>query len=617
MCGIVGYLGTKNTKNILFDGLKSLEYRGYDSSGICILNHGEFVKYRAPGKIKELENKVLNLDIEGRVGIAHTRWATHGPAVEKNAHPHEVGDICIVHNGIIENYQEIRAQLIARGAKIASDTDSELIAHLINEQLLITGDFFKAVFESRKLLQGAYAVLVISKKNPDEMIAFKSGPPMILAAGEDGTDVDFFIASDVQAVIKYTKKVYYLNDQEMIHVKNKDVKVFDLKGQTLPIHFETLNWNAELVDKKGYSHYMLKEIYEQPNAVSHALIPHIDPIDQKLKIKGFFDSEEQTHEFLKNLNHIQIVACGTSFYSGMYAEYVFEKLAGISTEIDIASEYRYRNPILSEKTLVIFISQSGETADTLAALRLAKSKGARTLSVCNTYKSSIDRESEFSIYMNSGPEVGVASTKAFTSTLVIMATLGIALAKAKQKINSDEEAHWIQSLLSLPLKMENVLAYDKFFKKVSHSLKNKKGFLYMGRGTNFPIAMEGALKLKELAYKHAEGYAAGEMKHGPLALIDEDMMIIMLCPEDDLYEKTMSNLEEVKARNGHVIGIGSLGDQKLENMCEHFLGLPTANWITYPILETIPLQLLAFHVADSLGHDVDQPRNLAKSVTVE
>jgi glucosamine--fructose-6-phosphate aminotransferase (isomerizing) len=613
MCGIVGYLGSKSTKNILFDGLKALEYRGYDSSGIAILDKGEFIKFRAPGKIIELEKKVQDKTLVGHVGIAHTRWATHGPAVEKNAHPHEVGDICIVHNGIIENYQSIRQQLIARGAKINSDTDSELIAHLINEQLALRGDFYKAVVETRKLLEGAFAVLVISKKNPDEMIAFKSGPPMILAQGED----DFYIASDVQAVIKYTKKVYYLNDHEMIHIKNNMVTVTDLQGQALPVEFETISWNAEQVDKKGFAHYMLKEIYEQPNAVSLALLPHIDPETQNLKIKGFFDSPEQTTEFLKDINHIQIVACGTSFYSGMYAEYVFEKLAGISTEIDIASEYRYRSPILNSKTLVIFISQSGETADTLAALRLAKSKGARTLSICNTYRSSIDRESEFSIYMNSGAEIGVASTKAFTSTLVIMATLGLALTKAKGLLSEQDESKWIQSLLSLPLKMENVLAYDKFFKKVSHSLKSKKGFLYMGRGTNFPIAMEGALKLKELAYKHAEGYAAGEMKHGPLALIDEDMMIIMLCPEDDLYEKTMSNLEEVKARKGLVIGLGSIGDQKLEAMCEHFLGLPQADWITYPILETLPLQLLAYHVADSLGHDVDQPRNLAKSVTVE
>lgn len=613
MCGIVGYLGSKNTKNILFDGLKALEYRGYDSSGIAILDKGEFIKFRAPGKIIELEKKVQDKNLEGQVGIAHTRWATHGPAVEKNAHPHEVGDVCIVHNGIIENYQTIREQLIKRGAKINSDTDSELIAHLISEQLILKGDFYKAVVETRKLLEGAFAVLVISRKNPDEMIAFKSGPPMILAKGED----DFYIASDVQAVIKYTKTVYYLNDHEMIHIKDKVVTVTDLQGHALPVEFETISWNAEQVDKKGFAHYMLKEIYEQPNAVSLALLPHIDPETQSLQIKGFFDSPEQTNDFLKDVNHIQIVACGTSFYSGMYAEYVFEKLAGISTEIDIASEYRYRSPILGPQTLVVFISQSGETADTLAALRLAKSKGARTLSICNTYRSSIDRESEFSIYMNSGPEVGVASTKAFTSTLVIMATLGLALTKAKGLLTAQDESKWIQSLLSLPLKMENVLAYDKFFKKVSHSLKSKKGFLYMGRGTNFPIAMEGALKLKELAYKHAEGYAAGEMKHGPLALIDEDMMIIMLCPEDDLYEKTMSNLEEVKARKGIVIGLGSLGDQKLEAMCEHFLGLPQADWITYPILETLPLQLLAYHVADSLGHDVDQPRNLAKSVTVE
>lgn len=613
MCGIVGYLGTKSTKDILFDGLKALEYRGYDSSGVCILNKNEFIKYRAPGKISNLEHKVDGKDLTGNVGIAHTRWATHGPAVEKNAHPHEVGDVCIVHNGIIENYQDIRADLIARGAEISSDTDSELIAHLINEQLKLKGDFYKAVFEARKMLHGAFAVLAISKKNPHEMIAFKSGPPMILAQG----DHDFYIASDVQAVIKYTKQVYYLNDNELAHIKNGAVKIVDLQGQDVPFQFEAINWNAEQVDKKGYAHYMLKEIYEQPNAVSHAILPHIDPETQKLKIKGFFDDEERTTEFLKGVNHIQIIACGTSFYSGMYAEYVFEKLAGISTEIDIASEYRYRSPIVNEKTLVIFISQSGETADTLAALRLAKSKGAHTLSICNTYRSSIDRESEFSIYMNSGAEIGVASTKAFTSTLVIMATLGLALTKAKGLLSDADETKWLQSLLSLPMKMENVLAYDKFFKKVSHTLKNKKGFLYMGRGTHYPIAMEGALKLKELAYKHAEGYAAGEMKHGPLALIDEDMMIVMLCPEDDLYEKTMSNLEEVRARKGRVIGIGSFGDTKLEGLCEHFLSLPTADWITYPVLETLPLQLLSYHVADSLGHDVDQPRNLAKSVTVE
>lgn len=613
MCGIVGYLGTKNTKDILIDGLKALEYRGYDSSGICVLNAGEFIRYRSPGKISNLEQKIEGKEITGSVGIAHTRWATHGPAVERNAHPHEVGDVCIVHNGIIENYQTIRADLLSRGAEITSDTDSELIAHLINEQLKLKGDFYKAVFEARKMLEGAYAVLVISKKNPHEMIAFKSGPPMILAQG----DHDYYIASDVQAIIKYTKQIYYLNDNEMIYLKNGVVQISDLQGHPIDFEFETINWNAEQVDKKGFAHYMLKEIYEQPNAVSHALQPHIHSETQKLKIKGFFEDEAQTNEFLKGVNHIQIVACGTSFYSGMYAEYVFEKLAGVSTEIDIASEYRYRNPILDKNTLVIFISQSGETADTLAALRLAKSKGARTLSICNTYRSSIDRESEFSIYMNSGPEIGVASTKAFTSTLVIMATLGLALAKAKDLLSEEDEIKWLQSLLSLPMKMENVLAYDKFFTKVSHTLKNKKGFLYMGRGTHYPIAMEGALKLKELAYKHAEGYAAGEMKHGPLALIDEDMMIIMLCPEDDLYEKTMSNLEEVKARKGRIIGIGSFGDTKLEGLCEHFLSLPAADWITYPVLETLPLQLLAYHVADSMGHDVDQPRNLAKSVTVE
>lgn len=613
MCGIVGYLGSNKTSEVLFKGLKALEYRGYDSSGLCILNEEGFVKYRAPGKIVELEKKVEGKDLTGRVGIAHTRWATHGPAVEKNAHPHEVGEVCIVHNGIIENYQEIKEELIKRGADVKSDTDSELIAHLINENLSANDDFYQAVFKARRVLEGAYAVLVISKKNPDEMIAFKSGPPMILAKDDES----FYVASDIQAVIKYTKDVCYLNDNEMVHIKGNTVTMYNPDSKTIPVNFEKINWSAEQVDKRGFAHYMLKEIYEQPNAVSLALKPHIDSQTSKIKMKGFFESELETLKFLGEVDRIQIVACGTSFYSGMYAEYIFEKLAEVSTEIDIASEYRYREPIIGEKTLVIFVSQSGETADTLAALRLAKSKGAKTLSICNTFKSSIDRESDFSIYMNSGPEVGVASTKAFTSTMVIMATLGIHLAIAKKKISSDQEQTWVQSLLSLPMKMENVLAYDKFFREVSHSLKNKKGFLYMGRGINFPVAMEGALKLKELAYKHAEGYAAGEMKHGPMALIDEDMMIVMLCPKDDLYEKTVSNLQEVKARNGLVIGLGNLGDHKLEAMCEHYIGLPNANWITYPILQTIPLQLLAYHVADSLGHDVDQPRNLAKSVTVE
>ena len=620
MCGIVGYMGPKPTSKVLLEGLKALEYRGYDSSGLCVLNKGKFSRFRAAGKVRFLEDKVKDQSLEGFLGIAHTRWATHGAVLEKNAHPHQVGDICIVHNGIIENHLSIKSGLVDAGRELASDTDSEVIAHLISRRFQAHGDFVKAVIEIQNQIEGAYSVLVLNKNFPTEMLAFKWGPPLVIGKGrsEDG---EYYIASDAQAFIKYTSDVYYVKDHEVIYIKDGEIQSVSLEsGDQLSfqkVEFTKIHWSAEDVDKNGYSHYMLKEIFEQPQAVSQALQPHIQKDSLSVDLQGIFDTTEQRDNFFQSLSEVHIVACGTSFYAGMYGKYVIEKLVGLSVHTDIASEFRYRQPILKSEALVIFISQSGETADTLAALRLAKQRGVKTLSICNTPLSSIDRESDFSIYMNSGVEIGVASTKAFTGTLSLLAILSLSMAKARDQISEDEERQYTQSLLSIPSKLENVLAYNAFLKEASQSLKSHKGFLYMGRGVNYPIAMEGALKLKELAYKHAEGYAAGEMKHGPLALVDEDIMVIMLCPQDELYDKAISNLEEVRARKGKIIGIGVIGDQVLESLSHHFLGVPKADSLTFPILETIPLQLLAFHVANSLGHDVDQPRNLAKSVTVE
>lgn len=613
MCGIVGYIGDRNTKDVLISGLKTLEYRGYDSAGVCVLEDGNFIRVRAAGRIDELEKKTNQVQFHGRTGIAHTRWATHGPAVEKNAHPHAVGDVSIVHNGIIENYLEIKEELLNRGADIESDTDSELVAHLLNDLLKSGKNLLEASLECRQKLEGAYSILVLHKKSEGELIAFKHGPPLLVGKNADET----IVASDIQAILPYSKTVCYLQDGDLVHIQGAEIQFYDESDRAISRSFETITWDAESTDKKGFEHYMLKEIFEQPNAVSMALAPHIYAEDRTIKMQGFYPDQVETEQFFKGIEHIYLVACGTSFYAAMYAEYIFEKLALIPTEVDIASEFRYRSPILNPRSLVIFISQSGETADTLAALRLVKSQGVKTLSICNTKHSSIDRESDFSVYMNSGPEIGVASTKAFTSTLAIAAALGISLARANGRLSLEQEHEYTTSLLSLPMNLENVLAYDTFFKETSEFLKSHKGFLYMGRGTNYPIAMEGALKLKELAYMHAEGYAAGEMKHGPLALIDEKMMVVMLAPQDDLYDKTISNLEEVKARGGQIISLGSVGDHRLEQISHHFLGLPKADWLTYPILETIPLQLMAYHVAKSLGYDVDKPRNLAKSVTVE
>lgn len=627
MCGIVGYLGPQNPKDIIVAGLKKLEYRGYDSAGVAILHGGKTKRVRAEGKLKALEEKLKAEPFDGHLGIGHTRWATHGGPSERNAHPHQVRGVSLVHNGIIENYAEIREDLLARGAQISSDTDSELVAHLLAEQVEKTGSLLKAVQGVLPQIHGAFSIVAMWDHEPETMVAFKDGPPLVVGLGDKET----FVVSDVQACLQHTRRFIYLDDREVVYVHRNQISVYSSEGTSIQKKTVEIDWNSETVEKQGHAHFMLKEIYEQPRSVAAAMEPHLNTDHFKVRLKrvGFhhpleqlesLDVEQdwtQTLSVLKGVERIFMIACGTSNYAAMVGKYLIERIAKVPVETDIASEFRYREPVLPPKTLVMTISQSGETADTLAAIRLAKEKGALTLSLCNVRASSIDREAHGHLYMNSGPEIGVASTKAFTSTLAVLNCFALAMAQAKGTISPAEEKSYVQALLAVPSQLEGVLAYDKYFGEAASILKTYKGFLYMGRGVNFPIAMEGALKLKELAYLHAEGYAAGEMKHGPLALIDERMAIIMLVPEDGLYEKTVSNLEEARARGGKIISLGTGEDEKLRRVSAEYLPLPKALWTVNPILATVPLQLMAYHLADNLGYDVDQPRNLAKSVTVE
>lgn len=612
MCGIVGYLGYQDPKKIIIEGLKRLEYRGYDSAGLAVIHEGKIKTIRAEGKLKALEDKVAQELFNGHLGIGHTRWATHGAPVERNAHPHQVGDISLVHNGIIENYLDIKQDLLTRGAVIKSDTDSELVAHLVNEQILKTNNLFQAVKNTLGRLKGAFSIVVIWEKSPDELVAFKDGPPLIVGLGEK----ENFIVSDVQAALQYTKNYVYLKDREIVHIQNKEVRYFSAEGSPIQKEVSTVNWNTEQIEKMGFKHFMLKEIYEQPRAVAAAIQPHLNPETHQIEIKnlGFKTS---TKELFNSIEHILFVACGTSYYAALVGKYLIEKTSRVPVDVDIASEFRYRQPIIQKNTLVITISQSGETADTLAALRLAKDQHAKTLSITNVPHSSIDREAEGHLYMNSGVEIGVASTKAFTSTLALLNLLALEISKARGVLSVEAENKAVKNLLAVPSQLETVLAFDKYFSEAADKLKEFKGFLYLGRGVSYPIAMEGALKLKELAYLHAEGYAAGEMKHGPLALIDSRMAIVVVAPTDDLIEKTVSNLQEAKARGGKIISIGTGENEALKSMSEYYLSLPIADWMTNPLIATVPLQLMAYHLADSLGLDVDQPRNLAKSVTVE
>jgi glucosamine--fructose-6-phosphate aminotransferase (isomerizing) len=609
VCGIVGYWGSDKPKNIILDGLRRLEYRGYDSTGVAIFDKGILKVSRAPGKLSALESKIKDLDFSGPSGIGHTRWATHGIPNEANAHPHKVGHIAIVHNGIIENYREIRKELLASGVELKSETDSELIAHLLVGEMGKNLTLLQATINVIPKLTGAYSILVINEKDPDSLIAFKNGPPMLVGIGEG----EVIIASDVQAFIDRTHKVIYLDDGEVVKSERDRVEIYNVRGQKVIKKIVEVTWDQGKAEKAGFDHFMQKEIFEQPQALIQTMRDHInhESLEVKLKDTGFSDEE-----FLK-FSRIQMIACGSAWHACVAGKYMFERLSKIATDVDIASEFRYRAPIIDGSTLVVIVSQSGETADTLACLRHCKKMGLKVLSVCNVPHSSIDREADGRLFTKAGTEIGVCSTKAFTAQLLALQLLALNFARIKDALTLTETQHFVRAMLSLPSQTEACLNHDKWFKEAAHSLAKYKGFLYLGRGISYPIALEGALKLKEITYLHAEGYPSGELKHGPIALVDATMAVIAIAPDDDLYEKNVSNIEEVRARGGQIISIGTAENEALKSLSVHYLGIPKSTWASNAILATIPIQLMSYHLACELNRDVDQPRNLAKSVTVE
>ena len=612
MCGIVGYAGSKQAPPILIEGLKRLEYRGYDSAGIASIDNRAIDRRRSKGKISALENLLKTTPLTGKTAIAHTRWATHGRPSDENAHPHIdcSGKIVVVHNGIIENYLKLKSELIARGHKFNSDTDTEVIVHLIEEKIKTCTGLLDAVQETVGELKGSYAMGIISSESPCEIIAARKDSPLIIALSDDGN----FITSDVCAILPYTKKVIYLDDGEIANIKSDSVEVFNNSRQKVKKEVSVINWDAVTAEKQGYRHFMLKEIFEQPESIKDTLSGHIDRDTCNVCLNDFNFSKD----YLVRIKKIFMVACGTAYHACLVGKFLFEDFLKIPCEVDIASEFRYRNPPLSKDTLIVAVSQSGETADTLAAMRLAKSTGAMTSVICNVMGSSAVREANGVIYTHAGPEIGVASTKAFTTQITAIYLLMLHLGTIRGAISKSEAKELSENLFQLPLKVQEILTHQqKNIEKISHKYFKKQGFLYLGRNINYPIALEGALKLKEISYIHAEGYPAGEMKHGPIALISEEMPVVVIATDSGVYEKILSNIEEVKARDGIVIAIATEGNEKIKEIADDVIYIPRTLEMFTPILNTIPLQLLAYHIARLRGCDIDQPRNLAKSVTVE
>ncbi|MBN1638714.1 MAG: glutamine--fructose-6-phosphate transaminase (isomerizing) [Ignavibacteriales bacterium] len=610
MCGIVGYIGNRNACPFLTEGLKRLEYRGYDSAGIAFLSDNELEIIKDKGKISELEsnNSLSNLNFS--VGIGHTRWATHGEPNKINAHPHfnHNKSICIVHNGIIENYEEIKIKLEKDGFRFISETDSEVLVHLIDYFLSRGYSLFQAVRYSLNEVNGTYGLAVISKKEPDKIIVARKGSPLIIGIGKN----ENFIASDLQALISYTNKVVYLADDEIAEIRNDSFFTRTISDESIKKEIEDVDLELEQISKGGYAHFMLKEIMEQPNSIQNSIRGRLLFEEGTSKLGGI----ENYVDRILNSRRIIITACGSSWHVGLIAEYMLEQFAGIPVEVDYASEFRYRNPIISNDDTVIFISQSGETADSLAALKEAKRKGALIVGICNVVGSSIARESMTGVYIHAGPEIGVASTKAFSSQVMIFALLSLLLAR-RLNMSKQDGSNIILEINSISEKIKNILDNNEIIKNIAEKFKDVKNFLYLGRGYNFPVALEGALKMKEISYIHAEGYPAAEMKHGPIALIDENMPIVVLAPKDSVYEKVVSNIKELKARKGIIIGILNEQDNELSNIVDYVIRVPETIRMLMPILNIIPLQLLAYYIAVSKGLNVDQPRNLAKSVTVE
>ena len=607
MCGIVGYIGPQSATPIILDGLRRLEYRGYDSAGIATLHEGKTQIQRAKGKLVNLEERLTEHPVEGCIGIGHTRWATHGRPSETNAHPHYAGGIIVVHNGIIENYLPLRERLRQQGHDFSSETDTEVIAHLISEVYRECGDFETAVRQALRQVRGAYAVAILCEQEPGKLIAAKLGSPLVVGKGQG----EYFVASDVPAMLSHTREMIFLDDGEIAVFTDSTMRITDLDGTPKEKPVKTITWNPLMAEKGGYRHFMLKEIYEQPQAIAATLAGRITGgEDVYLEDVGLSADE------LRALDKLFIVACGTSWHAGLVGKFLIEKLARVPVEIDIASEFRYRDPLVTPGSLTLLISQSGETADTLAALREARGKGGKTLAVCNVVESSIARESDGVVYTHAGPEIGVASTKAFTTQLVALFLFALHLGRVRGTVDDSTARRLVDELLTLPRKVEETLAVDARIEEIARQFVTARDFLYLGRGNQYPIALEGALKLKEISYIHAEGYPAGEMKHGPIALIDEHLPVVVLAPRNDTFEKVLSNLEEVQARGGKVIAVTDAAAE-LEGKAEVVLTLPAIADELLPVLTSIPLQLLAYHIAVLKGTDVDQPRNLAKSVTVE
>ena len=617
MCGIVGYIGSKKVVPLILDGLKRLEYRGYDSAGVAVVGqNGKLEIRRASGKLRNLEEAVRLAPLDGMYGIGHTRWATHGRPTEENAHPHRdcTGQIVVVHNGIIENYLELKQQLIAKGHKFVTETDTEVIAHLVEANM--NGKLENAVQKTVKQLTGVYALAVVSTMDPQKIVAARWGPPAVIGLGEN----EFFVASDIPAVLHHTRNVFFLADGDIAVITPSGVRLMDFDGAAVERPVQHITWDPIMAEKGGFKHFMQKEIFEQPRAVRDTLVGRVSLDTGKV----FLDEMDITEQEFRDFQNIRIVACGTSWHAGLAGKFMIERLAQVPVEVDYGSEFRYRDPIVDHRTLVIVISQSGETADTIAAQREARQKGAKTLAICNVVGSMITREASGTILTHAGPEIGVASTKAFSGQLTALALLALHLGELRAGTSPDAARALVQEMARIPHKMEWILQRDDEYEALARQFFRHSDFLYLGRGTHYPIALEGALKLKEISYIHAEGYPAGEMKHGPNALIDENLPVVIIATRDEKdaasmtrYEKTVSNIKEVKARDGIVISIVTEGDRLAREASDHVIEIPPAPEILTPILEILPLQLLAYHIAVRRGCDVDQPRNLAKSVTVE
>lgn len=613
MCGIVGYIGDRDACSVVIKGLHRLEYRGYDSAGIALIDDDDQLNiYKKAGKVSNLEEVLLKNNTSGKIGMGHTRWATHGPPNDKNSHPHESGDskLAIIHNGIIENYGPLKEELISRGHVFKSDTDTEVLIHLIEDiQKEAHIDLQQAVREALKEVVGAYAIVIMSKDEPDMLIAARKGSPLVIGVGEG----EYFIASDATPIVEYTNNVIYLNDNEIAYLKTDELIIRTIDNTIKTPYIQALELKLEMLEKGGYDHFMLKEIYEQPNSVHNCMRGRIYPLEGKIQLSGLNEYEEK----FKTASRIIIVACGTSWHAGLVGEYLIEEYARIPVEVEYASEFRYRNPIISENDIIIAISQSGETADTMAAIELAKSKGATIFGICNVVGASIPRLTHAGMYTHAGPEIGVASTKAFTAQVTALTLIAFSIAQNKGTLSKSKLISLLVELEKIPDLIKKALLSDSLILQIAEKFKDSRNALFLGRGSGFPVALEGALKLKEISYIHAEGYPAAEMKHGPIALIDEEMPVVVIATKNSSYEKVISNIQEVKARKGVVIAIVTEGDTAVKSMADYTIEIPHTDEAFLPLLATIPLQLLSYHIAVLRNCNVDQPRNLAKSVTVE